>query len=62
MGLRLRAGLALETLSRRPGWEDIEARIPGLEDAGLVSRADGRLSLTDKARPLLNAVLRELLG
>ena len=54
MGLRLRDGVPEEVL------EGIATQ--GVEELGLVERAAGRVRLTEAGRPLLNAVLRELLA
>ena len=54
MGLRLREGVPEELLA------GIETG--PMEELGLVERRDGRVRLTEAGRPLLNAVLRELLA
>jgi oxygen-independent coproporphyrinogen-3 oxidase len=58
MGLRLREGVCLSRLDRL-GWD----RGPALDlaEAGWVTLAGGRLAATERAWPVLNAVLRELL-
>ncbi|SMX24976.1 radical SAM family heme chaperone HemW [Boseongicola aestuarii] len=59
MGLRLRRGIAVEALDGRP---DKVNYINGLSESRLLEIENGRLRLTDAGRPLLNAVLRELLA
>ena len=60
MGLRLRAGLDLGSLPLPA--ERIAAGIARMTDAGMVESDGGQLRLTPRGRPLLNAVLRELLA
>ncbi|PHQ99102.1 MAG: coproporphyrinogen III oxidase [Marinosulfonomonas sp.] len=61
MGLRITDGIELEryeNVSRTP----IDAnKINGLIDIGVLSMANGRLFATPRGRPLLNAIIRELL-
>jgi oxygen-independent coproporphyrinogen-3 oxidase len=59
MGLRLSEGVELARLETLRG---LEGRAAGLEDLGLVEVAEGRLRATAAGRPVLNAVLRELLA
>jgi putative oxygen-independent coproporphyrinogen III oxidase len=61
MGLRLREGVALDRLGRL-GMAEIAARIAGLEEIGLVATGGGRLRATEAGRPVLNGVLRHILG
>ena len=56
MGLRLRDGMDIA------GMEDALADTGNLEELGLLQRSGTRLQLTETGRPLLNAVLRELLA
>ena len=56
MGLRLRSGMDIAGLDSRLG------DTSNLEELGLLVRTSGRLALTSAGRPLLNAVLRELLA
>ncbi|GGL55254.1 radical SAM family heme chaperone HemW [Wenxinia marina] len=60
MGLRLREGIDLGRVEPL-GAAALEGRIGGLEELGLLERVDGRLRTTVTGRPVLNAVLRELL-
>ncbi len=61
MGLRLREGVDLARLDRlKP--KDFSLSYNGLIDSGHVEVAEGRLRTTQLGRPVLNAVLRELLG
>jgi oxygen-independent coproporphyrinogen-3 oxidase len=59
MGLRLAEGVELGRLGALPR---LPERLPALEGMGLVALGDGRLRATPAGRPLLNAVLRELLA
>ncbi len=59
MGLRLAEGIEVARLGALP---QIPARLPALEGMGLVALEDGRLRATPAGRPLLNAVLRDLLA
>ena len=54
MGMRVAAGIPEDLLAGRA--------TAGLEDLGLIERTEGRVRLTAAGRPLLNAVLRELLA
>jgi oxygen-independent coproporphyrinogen-3 oxidase len=61
MGLRLRNGIDLARLERMSP-DAIDARkVSGLEDLGLLEKANGSLRATDAGRPVLNAILREIL-
>ncbi len=61
MGLRLREGIALERIdARETGF--YTSNIKYLEELSLVCVRDGILSVTARGRPLLNAILRRLLG
>ena len=55
MGLRLNEGVSLE------GFDNYSSRFKGLIEAKLLEIVDTRLRTTPKGRPLLNAILRELL-
>ncbi len=56
MGLRVDEGVPLEAV-------DVAApRVFALEELGLVERTAGRLRLTPSGRPLLNAILRDLVA
>ncbi|WP_210528465.1 radical SAM family heme chaperone HemW [Rubellimicrobium arenae] len=59
MGLRLTEGVEIGRLSALDG---LAERAATLADMGLVEPVDGRLRTTAAGRPLLNAVLRDLLA
>lgn len=61
MGLRLREGVSLSRLKTFAGSDTIYNNINNLVDDGLLQTNATQLSLTDKGRPLLNAVLAALL-
>ncbi|MGM0585668.1 MAG: radical SAM family heme chaperone HemW [Pseudomonadota bacterium] len=61
MALRLAEGADPDRYARLSGAPLEPARLATLEDEGLVARAPGRLRATRKGRPLLDAILRELL-
>jgi coproporphyrinogen III oxidase-like Fe-S oxidoreductase len=61
MGMRLREGVEWARLERY-GVDDILSNINGLVDIGMVEVTDGRLRATEAGRPVLNAVLRGILG
>jgi putative oxygen-independent coproporphyrinogen III oxidase len=61
MGLRLTEGVDRARLSSF-GDCDLSKNINSLIDIGMVETADDRLRTTEAGRPLLNAVLRQLLG
>lgn len=61
MGLRLREGIELEriaTLANDPAFNESLSRLFSL---GMIQKLDGRLTVTNQGRPILNAVLRELM-
>ncbi|MEO9865648.1 MAG: radical SAM family heme chaperone HemW [Yoonia sp.] len=60
MGLRVTEGVSLARLQALSGGT-YDANIAGLRDMGMVKTKDGQLRVTAKGRPLLNAVLSELL-
>lgn len=61
MGMRLREGVSLDRLA---SYESVHlsSKIKYLDDMEMVEVIDGQLRLTSKGRPVLNAVLRELLA
>ncbi len=59
MGLRLAQGIELGRLHALP---QLPARAAALKEMGLVALEGGRLRATPAGRPLLNAVLRDLLA
>jgi oxygen-independent coproporphyrinogen-3 oxidase len=61
MGLRLAEGIDPGRYAALAGEPVPELRIAELADLGLVARDHGRLRVTAKGRPLLDAVLRRLL-
>ncbi|MEM0948420.1 MAG: radical SAM family heme chaperone HemW [Pseudomonadota bacterium] len=62
MGLRITDGVAFSDLPDVPGGDQIINKINILSDIGLVRSEAGRFWATDAGRPVLNAVLRELLA
>ncbi|WP_090112362.1 radical SAM family heme chaperone HemW [Limimaricola pyoseonensis] len=60
MGLRLSEGVDLHGLAAPDA--GFEARVRGLEEMGMLRRERDRLFATAAGRPVLNAVLRELLA
>ncbi|MEZ5887824.1 MAG: radical SAM family heme chaperone HemW [Paracoccaceae bacterium] len=62
MGLRLSEGIALDRWRALRGADVPVARIDGLFDLGLLWRCDGRIGATAAGRPVLNALLRDLLA
>lgn len=62
MGLRVIDGVAFSDLPDLPGGDQIINKINVLSDIGLVRSEAGRFWATDAGRPVLNAVLRELLA
>jgi putative oxygen-independent coproporphyrinogen III oxidase len=61
MGLRLREGVGLARLAAL-GMDDIAGNIAALDEIGMVEVDAERLRATGAGRPVLNAVLRRLLG
>ncbi len=61
MGLRLAEGISLSRFHNLCGDQLALDGLEWLEEQGLVSRAGDRLCATRKGRPILNAVLREIL-
>jgi oxygen-independent coproporphyrinogen-3 oxidase len=61
MGMRLHEGVRLDRMNINSD-DVIISNIKRLSDLGMVETLDGRLVLTPKGRPVLNAVLRELLA
>jgi oxygen-independent coproporphyrinogen-3 oxidase len=64
MGLRLTEGVSTERLAALAGLSNSELynNIRILEDIDMLSVGDGALRVTAEGRPVLNAVLRKLLG
>ncbi|MGR3661125.1 MAG: radical SAM family heme chaperone HemW [Paracoccaceae bacterium] len=61
MGLRLREGISLTRHTEMAGEPVSLHKINMLQDLQLIDQSDGRLFATDKGRPILNALIRELL-
>jgi oxygen-independent coproporphyrinogen-3 oxidase len=61
MGMRLGEGVAWARLERF-GTDDIISNINSLIDIGMVESVDGRLRVSEAGQPVLNAVLRRILG
>ena len=62
MGLRISEGVDESVLNRFAGSNVLINKIRYLKDLGLLCSNDGRLMATDAGRPVLNAVLLELLS
>lgn len=60
MGLRVRDGVRLDRLEALSG--ALSCNIRGLVDIGMVGQDAQRLWVTDAGRPVLNSVLRQMLG
>jgi oxygen-independent coproporphyrinogen-3 oxidase len=61
MGMRLHEGVRLDRMNINS--DDVfTSNIKRLADLDMVKSVDGRLVLTSKGRPVLNAVLREMLA
>ena len=61
MGLRLHEGVDLQRLARLSGGS-FNMNIKGLVEDGFLVLEDGKMLLTDRGRPVLNAIWRSLLG
>ena len=61
MGLRLREGISLASLEAL-GIDEYKNNIKYLEDISMLEHHGDTLRVTDEGRPVLNAVLRQLLG
>ena len=61
MGLRVDRGIDLLRYEAMAGMPLDQAKIAALEDIGMIERRGDRLRATDRGRPLLNAVITELL-
>ncbi|SMY07187.1 Oxygen-independent coproporphyrinogen-III oxidase 1 [Flavimaricola marinus] len=61
MGLRLREGVRLDRLEALAG-DSFDFNINALREIGMIETDDRRLWVTEAGRPVLNAVLRRLLG
>lgn len=64
MGLRLTEGISTERLAVLAAHSnhDLYNNIRSLEDIGMLFSGDGALRVTAEGRPILNAILRKLLG
>ncbi|WP_245514006.1 radical SAM family heme chaperone HemW [Antarcticimicrobium luteum] len=61
MGMRLREGLDIERYAHLSGWPLPQPRIDRLLELGMIRISDRRVMATDAGRPVLNAILRDLL-
>jgi oxygen-independent coproporphyrinogen-3 oxidase len=61
MGLRLTEGVALSRLKSLSN-QSYDSNINGLVEIGMLQIQDGLLRTTKAGRPVLNAVLRQLLS
>ena len=61
MGLRLRTGVSLQRFSRVTGHDIDDPVIGELISQNYLVRTNTRLAVTDRGRPVLNALLREIL-
>ncbi|MDJ0628496.1 MAG: radical SAM family heme chaperone HemW [Rhodobacter sp.] len=62
MGLRIREGVSMTRLERLGGSNGWLKKVSQLQELGLVDATDRSLAVTDRGRPVLNAVLRDLLA
>ena len=62
MGLRLAEGIAVDRYAALAGVPFAAEAIAELVALGLVEPSDGRITVTDAGRPVLDAVLRKLLA
>jgi oxygen-independent coproporphyrinogen-3 oxidase len=62
MGLRLAEGVELARYAALAGGDLGAGRLAHLEEIGVLWRRDGRIGATTAGRPVLNAILRELLA
>jgi len=61
MGLRTSEPLDLARLKARTGAEIPAARLAHLQELGMIERRDALVSVTPAGRPILNAVISELI-
>jgi len=61
MGLRLKGGISRDRLFALQQNPDLLNRIKDMEDEGLLESSSQTIRATDRGRPVLNAVIRELL-
>jgi coproporphyrinogen III oxidase-like Fe-S oxidoreductase len=62
MGLRISEGVDLDRIHRDTGLRPPLDRVEHLVEQGLLCANDQRMSVTPGGRPLVNAILRELLA
>ena len=62
MGIRLSEGLDIDRFEKISGSPLPGARIAYLKDLGMIALSGNRLTVTDQGRPVLNAIIRELLA
>ena len=62
MGIRLTEGLNIDRFRKIAGHPLPDDRITYLRDLGMITLSGDRLTATDQGRPVLNAIIRELLA
>ena len=62
MGIRLSEGLDIDRFEKIAGYPLPADKIAYLRDLGMIALSDNRLTVTDQGRPILNAIIRELLA
>lgn len=62
MGIRLAEGLDIDRFEKIAGCPLPADRIAYLRDLGMIALSGNRLTVTDQGRPILNAIIRELLA
>ena len=62
MGIRLSEGLDMDRFEKISGSPLPGARITYLKELGMIAISGDRLTVTDQGRPILNAIIRELLA
>ena len=62
MGIRLTEGLDIDRFEKIAGHPLPGDQITYLKDLGMIALSDNRLTVTDQGRPILNAIIRELLA
>ncbi|GAA6200705.1 radical SAM family heme chaperone HemW [Aquicoccus sp. SU-CL01552] len=62
MGIRLTEGLDIDRFEKIAGHPLPAGQITYLQDLGMITLSGDRLTVTDQGRPILNAIIRELLA